>query len=100
MTGDKTSPVIVWNRLNRLGARLARSPIAEACRRRQTRRNKQVRQSSGFRNSGRRQNGSDALQRRMRKHVAKEIGSLAKPDDYSFYRHLPKTVRVKLCAAV
>jgi acetyl-CoA synthetase len=34
---------------------------------------------------------SDALKEELRKHVAKEIGSLAKPDDIRFTEMLPKT---------
>jgi len=35
--------------------------------------------------------GSDALKEELRRHVAKEIGSLAKPDDIRFTDALPKT---------
>ncbi|MGC2235213.1 MAG: acetate--CoA ligase [Pyrinomonadaceae bacterium] len=35
--------------------------------------------------------GSDALKQELRNHVAKEIGSLAKPDDIRFTDTLPKT---------
>ena len=35
--------------------------------------------------------GNDALKRELRAHVAKEIGSLAKPDDIRFTEALPKT---------
>jgi acetyl-CoA synthetase len=35
--------------------------------------------------------GSDELKQELRRHVAKEIGSLAKPDDIRFTDTLPKT---------
>src|SRR5688500_11329158 len=35
--------------------------------------------------------GGDELKEELRKHVAKEIGSLAKPDDIRFTDSLPKT---------